>query len=76
MNLPSGLHKNLLPEQYIATDRINNSDFKVIDKSLLHYKKSQALPKKTRDNLQNPYQKFWVNKYFPMKAPYLVFFNN
>ena len=38
MNLPSVLHKNLLPEQYIATDRINNSDFKVIDKTLLRYK--------------------------------------
>ncbi len=36
MNLPHGLNKNLLSEQYIATDRNNNSDFKVIDKSLLH----------------------------------------
>jgi hypothetical protein len=42
MNLPSVLHKNLLPEQYIATDRINNSDFKVIDKTLLRYKKNHT----------------------------------
>ena len=55
MNLPHGLNKNLLSEQYIATDRNNNSDFKVIDKSLLHYKQSQALPKeKTRDNFLIP----------------------
>ncbi len=47
--------KNLLSEQYIATDRNNNSDFKVIDKSLLHYKQTQALPKeKTRDNFLIP----------------------
>ena len=54
MNLPSGLHKNLLPEQYIATDRIDNSDFKVIDKSLLHYKKSKALPKKNQRQFTKP----------------------
>ena len=58
MNLPSGLHKNLLPEQYIATDRINNSDFKVIDKSLLHYKKSQVLPKKNQRQFTKPLS--WV----------------
>ena len=35
MTLPSGLHKNLLSEQYIATDRNNNSALKFIRKHSL-----------------------------------------
>lgn len=72
MNLPSVLHKNLLPEQYIATDRINNSDFKVIDKTLLRYKQKPYQEKKSRTMAMEYATQFTASQHYVLLDHYCV----